>query len=49
MNELEWVEGYVLANIWYSDRIAVIDPDPNPDLGEGLGEVVMWLDLLGII
>lgn len=26
LNELEWVEGVLLANIWQSSRIAVIDP-----------------------
>nr|WP_293244374.1 glutaminyl-peptide cyclotransferase [Panacagrimonas sp.] len=27
LNELEWVRGEILANIWYSDEVAVIDPD----------------------
>lgn len=26
LNELEWVNGYVLANIWREDRIVKIDP-----------------------
>lgn len=26
LNELEWVRGEILANIWYSDEVAVIDP-----------------------
>jgi glutamine cyclotransferase len=26
INEMEWIDGMVWANIWYSDRIAVIDP-----------------------
>jgi glutamine cyclotransferase len=26
INELEWVSGEILANIWYSDEVAVIDP-----------------------
>lgn len=26
INELEWVRGEILANIWYSDEVAVIDP-----------------------
>lgn len=27
LNELEFIEGYVFANIWQTSRIAVIDPD----------------------
>ncbi len=27
LNELEWVNGYILANIWHKDAIAKIDPD----------------------
>ena len=26
LNELEWVDGWILANVWRSDEIAVIDP-----------------------
>jgi len=26
LNELEWVEGWILANVWHEDRIAVIAP-----------------------
>jgi glutamine cyclotransferase len=40
LNELECVEGYVYANIWYDERIAVIDP--------GDGRVVGWVDLGGL-
>jgi len=40
LNELEWIEGRLWANVWRSDRIAVIDPDS--------GEVVAWLDLAGL-
>lgn len=36
LNELEFVEGYILANIWYEDRIAKIDPQT--------GQVVAWID-----
>ena len=36
LNELEWVEGFVLANVWHDDRIAVISP--------GTGRVAAWLD-----
>jgi glutamine cyclotransferase len=37
LNELEYVEGEIYANIWYSDRIARISPKT--------GEVLGWLDL----
>lgn len=37
LNELEWVKGEVLANIWMTDRIARIDP--------GTGRVKGWIDL----
>ncbi len=41
INELEYIEGYIYANIWQKDRIAVIKPDT--------GKVVYWLDLSGIL
>lgn len=37
LNELEWINGHVLANVWHSRRIAVIEPRT--------GQVVLWLDL----
>jgi glutaminyl-peptide cyclotransferase len=37
LNELEYAQGYVFANIYPSDCIAVIDP--------GAGRVVAWLDM----
>lgn len=37
LNELEWVEGALYANVWMSDRIARIDP--------ASGLVTGWLDL----
>lgn len=37
LNELEFVEGVLYANIWRSDRVARIDP--------ATGEVTGWLDL----
>ena len=37
LNELEWVRGMLLANVWKQDRVAVIAP--------GSGRVVAWLDL----
>jgi glutaminyl-peptide cyclotransferase len=41
LNELEWVKGEVLANIWQSDRIARIDPKT--------GHVTGWIDLRGLL
>jgi glutamine cyclotransferase len=41
LNELEYVEGEVWANVWYSDRIARIDPSS--------GRVVGWIDLQGLL
>lgn len=37
LNELEYARGHVFANVWQTDRIAVIDPDT--------GSVRAWLDL----
>lgn len=37
LNELEYARGFIFANIWYSDRVAVIAPDT--------GRVRAWLDL----
>lgn len=41
LNELEWVKGEVLANIWQTDRIARIDPKT--------GHVTGWIDLTGLL
>ena len=41
LNELEWVEGQVWANIWQTDRIARIDPRT--------GNVTAWIDLTGLL
>lgn len=41
LNELEYVNGEVFANVWFSDRIARIAPDT--------GDVVGWLDLTGLL
>jgi glutaminyl-peptide cyclotransferase len=41
LNELEWLQGTILANIWQTDRIARIDPET--------GEVVAWIDLTGLL
>jgi len=40
INELEWVEGEIYANLWKSDLIARIDP--------ATGEVLGYIDLTGI-
>lgn len=41
LNELEFVEGEIFANIWHSDRIARISAKT--------GEVVGWIDLAGLL
>jgi len=40
LNALAYVRGLILANIWYSDRIAVISPAD--------GKVLAWLDMSAI-
>ena len=40
LNELEYVNGKIFANIWKSDLVAIIDP-------EG-GRVIGWIDLSGL-
>lgn len=41
LNELEYVQGEIYANIWKTDRIARISPQT--------GEVVGWIDLEGLL
>ena len=41
LNELEYIDGEVYANVWQTDRIAIIDP--------GWGRVQSWLDLTGLL
>jgi glutaminyl-peptide cyclotransferase len=41
LNELEWVQGTILANIWQTNRIARIDP--------GTGKIMGWIDLTGLL
>jgi glutamine cyclotransferase len=41
LNELEFVEGQIFANVWHSDRIARISPQT--------GNVVGWIDLTGLL
>ena len=40
LNELEWVKGEILANIWQTNLIARIDPQT--------GAVKGWIDLTGL-
>lgn len=40
LNELEWVNGWLLANVFQSRRIAIIDP--------ASGQVAGWMDLRGL-
>jgi len=41
LNELEYVDGKIWANVWQTDLIAQIDPDT--------GNVVGWIDLRGLL
>lgn len=41
LNELEYIQGMVFANVWQTDFIAVIDPRT--------GEVTAWIDLRGLL
>jgi glutamine cyclotransferase len=41
LNELEYVKGEVLANVWQTDRIARISPKT--------GRVLGWIDLTGLL
>jgi glutamine cyclotransferase len=41
LNELEFVDGEIFANVWQTDRIARISPRN--------GEVVGWIDLKGLL
>ena len=41
LNELEWVDGEILANVWHQNRIARIDPRT--------GYVKGWIDLSEIV
>ena len=41
INELEWIDGQIYANIWETDRIARIDPQT--------GFVTSWIDLSGLL
>lgn len=41
LNELEWINGTIWANVWASDRIVIIDP--------ASGEVTGTIDLQGLL
>jgi glutamine cyclotransferase len=41
LNELEYVQGAIYANVWPTDRIAVIDPRT--------GRIKAWIDLKGLL
>lgn len=41
LNELEWVDGEIWANIWQNERIARINPKT--------GAVTAWIDLTGLL
>jgi glutamine cyclotransferase len=41
LNELEYVSGKVYANVWRTDRIAIIEPRD--------GRVTAWIDLSGLL
>lgn len=41
LNELEYVKGEVLANVWQTDRVARIDPRT--------GHVTAWIDFSGLL
>jgi glutamine cyclotransferase len=40
INELEYINGQVYANVWRTDKIVIIDPNT--------GQVTGWIDLTGI-
>ncbi len=41
LNELEYIDGKVYANVWQTDKIAIIDPAD--------GRVTGWIDLTGLL
>lgn len=40
LNELEYIKGEIYANVWLTNKIAIIDPES--------GQVTGWIDLAGI-
>jgi glutamine cyclotransferase len=41
LNELEYIDGEIYANVWHTDRIARISPTD--------GHVIGWIDLTGLL
>ena len=41
LNELEFVNGWIYANVWLTDTVAIIEPDS--------GRVAGWIDLAGLL
>ncbi|HEY0430552.1 MAG TPA: glutaminyl-peptide cyclotransferase, partial [Pyrinomonadaceae bacterium] len=41
LNELEYIQGEIYANIWHADRVARIDPQS--------GKIVGWIDMRGLL
>jgi glutamine cyclotransferase len=41
LNELEYIKGKIFANVWKTDKIAIIDPQD--------GRVTGWIDLSGLL
>lgn len=41
LNELEYINGFVYANIWLTDRIVIVDPSD--------GQVQGWINLSGLL
>ena len=41
LNELEFVKGEILANVWQTSRVARISPKT--------GDVIGWIDLAGLL
>lgn len=41
LNELEYIHGKIYANVWQTDRIAIISPDS--------GQIEQWVDLTGLL
>jgi glutamine cyclotransferase len=41
LNELEFIDSHIYANVWKTDRVAVIDPRD--------GRVTVWVDLSGLL
>lgn len=41
LNELEWIDGRIWANVWYADRVVIVDPHS--------GKVTGSVDLSGLL